>query len=69
VNVAATKDTHAASVKRISLTGPELDREPEACELPASMENRLFISKDEGALREVLKQDIAPHAEGWARFL
>ena len=67
--MAATKDTHAASVKLISLTGPKLDREAEARELPSSTENRLFKSKDEGALREVLKHDVAPHAEGWARFL
>jgi hypothetical protein len=61
--------TYAASVKLMSLMGATLGREAEATELPISRENSLFKSKDDGALREVLKHDVTPHADGWARFL
>jgi hypothetical protein len=56
--------TYAASVKLMSLMGATLGREAEATELPISRENSLFKSKDDAALREVLKHDITPHADG-----
>ena len=62
-------NSYAASVKLMSLMGATLGRDAEARELPMSKENWLFKSKVEGALREVLKHDVAPQADGWARFL
>jgi hypothetical protein len=44
----------------MSLMGATL----EATELPISRENSLFKSKDDAALRELLKHDVTPHADG-----
>jgi hypothetical protein len=56
--------TYEASVKLMSLMGASPGSEAEATELPISRENWSFKSNVDAALREVLKHEVIPHADG-----
>jgi hypothetical protein len=48
----------------MSLMGASPGSEAEATELPISRENWSFKSNVDAALREVLKHEVIPHADG-----